>query len=533
MRRANVLKRTISFIIVLSFLLITLFGFFSVAYAKTTTFTYFVTMDSKVAASYTSYAQIAAYQMLMKKFNVKLDFRHPPSASTAAQDQFNLMVASRQLTDIIEWNWLENYPGGPTKAMQDKVIIRLNEYIDKYAPNFKRYLEKNPEVKRMITTDDGDIYCFPVLREDKVNLFYYGPQVRRDWLEKLGLSAPETVDDWYKMLKAFKTKDPNGNGKADERPFSMIRSGTTPLGVFDYSSFLVGAWGIKTDFYQEKGKVKYGPLQPQFKEFVATLQKWWKEGLIDQDILTMNTTAIKANVQNNIIGSYVGIMGGDMGFFLNLLYGKGTSFDLMGVKNPVLKKGDPIELGQAEFLYARRGAAITTACKDIPLAVKMLDWRYSKEGYLAFNFGVEGKSYIMKNGKPYYTDEILKHPKLDAATSLARYACASISGPFVQTKEWVLQVNTMWPQQKEALANWSLAKNDKILPPFISYTEAESKRIASIMNNVNTYYSEIFLKMMTGKFTNIDSFVKTLKKMQIDEAIKINQAAYERYLKRK
>jgi len=151
-------------------------------YAKSIpTLTYFVTLDAKVAASYTSYSQIAAYQILMKKLGVKLEFRHPPSGGGADQDQFNLMIASRQLPDIIEWNWLDSYPGGPVKAIMDKVIIRLNDDLPKYAPNLSKYLSQHPNVKKLIVTDDGDIYGFPVLREDpKINCFYYGPQVRAD-----------------------------------------------------------------------------------------------------------------------------------------------------------------------------------------------------------------------------------------------------------------------------------------------------------------------------------------------------------------
>ncbi|AZT91287.1 extracellular solute-binding protein [Caldicellulosiruptor changbaiensis] len=532
MRRVKLGNRISLLAIAIVFVFSSIFPSFvsspSVAYAKsTTTLTYFVRLDPKVATSYNSYSQIAAYQLLQKKLGVKLVFKHPPVGGET--DQFNLMVASRQLTDIIEWNWIDNYPGGPVKAMLDKIIIRLNDYIPKYAPNLNKYLQQHPDIKKLIVTDDGDIYGFPALRgtNPKIACVYYGPQIRADWLKKLGLKEPETVDDWYKVLKAFVTKDPNGNGKKDERGFSILRNASNPRYAFDYSSFLVGAWGIKTDFFQVNGRVKFGPLEPQFKEFVATLQKWWKEGLIDPDILTMNQKVIKANVQNDIIGSWIGLLSGDMGFFLNL------KKDVIATKFPVLKKGDYPLLGQAESLFSRTSAAITTACKDIPTAMKVLDWGYSKEGFAAFNYGVEGKSYVVKNGKVYYTDEILKNPKgLSAAEALAKYARASISGPFAQADEYYYQIQMMYPQQKEAVEKWGQVKNDRVLPP-LSFTDDESKRLANIMNTVNTYYDEMFLKLMTGKSTNVDAFVKTLKRMNIDQAIKIYQAAYERYKKRK
>lgn len=526
-------KKVLSLILAIAFTLSIVIPVFvsssSTAYAKSTpTLTYFVRLDPKVATSYNSYSSIAAYQLLQKKLGVKIVFKHPPVGGET--DQFNLMVASRQLTDIIEWNWVDNYPGGPVKAMLDKVIIRLNDYLPKYAPNLNKYLQQHPDIKKLIVTDDGDVYGFPALRgtNPKIACVYYGPQIRNDWLKKLGLKEPETVDDWYKVLKAFVTKDPNGNGKKDERGFSILRNASNPRYAFDYSSFLVGAWGIKTDFFQVNGKVKYGPLEPQYKQFIATLQKWWKEGLIDPDILTMNQKVIKANVQNDVIGAWLGLLSGDMGFFLNL------KKDIIATKFPVLKKGEEPLLGQAEFLFSRTSAAITTACKNVPLAMKVLDWGYSKEGYEAFNYGVLGKSYIKKDGKVYYTDEILKNPQgLSAAEALAKYARASISGPFAQADEYYLQIQMMYPQQKEAvMEKWSYVKNDRLLPP-LSFTDDESKRLANIMNTVNTYYDEMFLRLMTGKATNVDAFVKTLKQMKIDEAIKIYQQAYDRWKKRK
>lgn len=528
-------KKLISAITIVIFLMVTLAGFISLkneevsAATSKVTLTYWVSMGAEQALHYTNYSQLPCYQIMEKKTGVKFIFKHPPLNSSAANDQFNLMIASRQLPDIIEWSW-NTYPGGPQKAILDRVAIKLNNYIPKYAPNLKKLLDKSPDIKKMITTVNGDLYCFPVLKETPIDA-YYGPQVRKDWLEKLKITPPETVDEWYKMLKAFKTKDPNGNGKADERPFSILRGASNPRAAFDYCSFLVGAWGIKTDFFQVKGKVKYGAIEPQFREFMSTLSKWWKEGLIDPDVLTMDRKVIEASVLSDKVGSYIGLIGGQMGTYLTVK--KGTSFDLIGVVYPSLKKGEIPKIGQNEYPFTGGGAVISTNCKNIQAACKALDWAYSKEGYLAMNFGVQGKSYVIKNGKPVYTDEILKNPRgLGSKEALGKYG--RILGPFVQSREYSLQISFMLPQQKEASKNWSKVTNEIALPPLsLFFTPDESSRLANIMNTVNTFYDEMFLKMMTGKYNNYDAFVKTLKRMKIDEAIKIYQNAYNRYMQRK
>ena len=87
----------------------------------------------------------------------------------------------------------------------------------------------------MIVNDEGDIYCFPFLRGDNSLMVFQGPIVRKDWLDKLGIPMPETIDDWYAMLQAFRDKDPNGNGKKDDVPFTTMLYGS-PLDSFTAAS---------------------------------------------------------------------------------------------------------------------------------------------------------------------------------------------------------------------------------------------------------------------------------------------------------
>jgi len=373
--------------ILIAFLITTIITFSELASAQANkqVLTIFTWMDSKAAPVLKNYREMAVYQTIMKKFKVDLQFIHPPMGSES--DQFNIMIASRQLPDIIDWHWFA-YPGGPQKAIMDNVIIKLNPYI-KDMPNLSKFLDTHPDVKKMATTDDGTLYMFPFIREDKINCTFYGPIIRKDWLDKLNLNVPETIDEWYKIMLAFKKNASKLNAELEVYPFSADFWSANPRGVFDYCSFLVGAWGIKTDFYIDKNRVKFGPLQPEFKQFMAILQKWWKEGLLDPDLLTMNRQAIQAKIMNDQIGAFLGLLGGSMGKFLQAK--KDTQFNLVGAPYPTLNKGQVAELGQRDFPVNGDGMAITPKSKNIKLAIKILDWGYSKEGYLAYNFGVEGR----------------------------------------------------------------------------------------------------------------------------------------------
>ncbi|MNF94974.1 hypothetical protein D3C84_777060 [compost metagenome] len=70
----------------------------------------------------------------------------------------------------------------------------------------KKLLDANPEIRKQISTDSGEIYSFPFIRNDPYLLTYYGLALRKDWLDKLKLEVPTTIEEWHTVLKAFKEK---------------------------------------------------------------------------------------------------------------------------------------------------------------------------------------------------------------------------------------------------------------------------------------------------------------------------------------
>jgi putative aldouronate transport system substrate-binding protein len=467
--------------------------------------------------------EMEAYKELEKKTGIHVNFIHP--AVGQEENQFNLMLSSGNYPDVIEWGWTA-YPGGGQNALSNGVIVKLNDYIDKYAPNLKKYLAENPEARKQVTTDNGDIYTFPFFRNDPFLQTYFGLGIRKDWLEKLQLPMPETIDEWHTVLKAFKEKDPNGNGKADEIPMLLLKS------KLAFGNLYLNAWGIRYDFYLENGKVQYGPLKPQYKEFLATMRNWYKEGLIDPDYAATNDKQKDAKVTGDLVGATDMAVGGGIGKYMAAMKDKNPKFDLAGAPYPTLKKGDKPVQGQLEPIFNGYGAAISKNNKHIIETVKWLDYKYGDEGHMLFNFGVLGKSYTLENGYPKYTDEVMKNKDgLSFSAALCRYA-VPFGAPIVQDKRYQEQ-NASMPQQKEALKIWAQPDNKGKLPP-LSFTSEEASRMALIMNDVKTYTDEMFDKFIMGvePIENFDKFVDRLNKMNIQEAIKIEQAGYDRFLKR-
>jgi putative aldouronate transport system substrate-binding protein len=480
-------------------------------------------------ASLKTFAEITTYKELEKITGTKAEFIHPAGLGGPDIEQnFNLMIASGNLPDVIEHSWKMALKG-PDSSIEDGIILKLNDMINLHAPNFSKYLKENPTIDKQIRTDKGSIYGFPFIRGDASLMTFHGPAFREDWLKKLNLPVPTTIDEWETVLRAFRDKDPNGNGKKDEIPFylnyHLVRD---PLYVN-----LVGAWGISGSFYHVNNKVKFGPIEPQFKEMLIKLNQWYKEGLIDKDFATMDQKLIDAKVTNHLLGSLFMNAGGGIGKFLGLMVND-PSFSLVGAPNPTLKKGEIPAIGSADFPFSGLTvAAITTKAKNPEQIVKWLDYAYSEQGHMLFNFGKEGLSYTMVNGYPKYTDLIMKNPSgLTLNQAMGAHFRSSFSGPFVQDKRYFEQF-LAYPQQRSAVTQWTKAKNDIRIPP-TTMTASENELFSKIMNDVNTYTNEMMIKFIMGAepIDNFDKYVKTIKAFGIDTAIGFQERALERFNKR-
>lgn len=113
------------------------------------TITYWVNLEFSDVL--TSYDDIKPLELAQERLGINIEWQHPPVGQES--EQFNLMVVSGELPDIIEYSWNSAYPGGAEAAIEDGVILELNEIIDTMMPNYKAYLEKYPEVEKMVLTD--------------------------------------------------------------------------------------------------------------------------------------------------------------------------------------------------------------------------------------------------------------------------------------------------------------------------------------------------------------------------------------------
>lgn len=487
------------------------------------TLTYWGELNPTVAANFSGLGETPMGQKWQEKTGIQLDFQHP--AVGQVSEQFNLLMSKETLPDLIEYSWI-SYPGGPEKAMEDDVIIPLNDVIDKYCPNLKAYLKANPEIDRMVKTDDGTYYCFPFIRGDEVLLYNTGLMIRQDWLDELGLERPETVDEWHTVLTAFKEK------KGAAAPFTYQYSS---VGLTDSNPFALAFEAPRGFYVHDDGTVHYGGMEEGHKKYLEEMNKWMQEGLLDIDLATLTGDQVSAKITNGSSGASFGWAGSNMGNWIGSGQATDPAYMLTPALYPVTEKGKKPEFGRRENNYPGVGSVvISSSCKDVEAAARMLDWGYSEEGHMFFNFGEDGVSYTMKDGAAAYTDEILANPDgLSISGALTKYTRANYSGPFVQDAGYVRQYYSL-DSQREALDVWSDNNAGKHVVPPITPTTDESKELTQIMNEINTYRDEMCLKFILGtkSFDEWDNYVATIEGMKIGRALEIENAALERYKSR-
>ena len=164
----------------------------------------------------------------------------------------------------------------------------------------------------------------------------------------------------------------------------------------------------------------------------------------------------------------------------------------------------------------------------------MFDYLYTEEGAYLKNFGVEGLTYNMEDGKPIYTDLILNNPDgLSIGHAMGKYIQANYGAPgLCEMPDYQEQYYQLDAQKEARVAFNKYAENagEHVLPP-ITATSDESKDLATIMTEIGTYKDEMFVAFVTGaeSLDNFDKYVEQIKKFGIDRAIEIKEAGVERY----
>lgn len=483
---------------------------------------FFAMPEPVITSKMKGYSEMTVHQTAEELTGVHINWRE--ESYTDPKQKMNLMFSTGDTEDIV-WDAWKHASGGPKKLLDEGLIVSLNPYIEKYAPNLKKLLQETPGLLEQISTDDGRIFMFPTIRLDPITRANSGFAIRKDWLDRAGLPVPETIDEWYTMLKTFQDMDMNGNGLKDECFVSMGFEKTSQ----SMDNFAV-AYGLVagTDLYVKDGQVKYGTYEPEFKDFVAEMAKWYSEGLLDPEFSTQDSKQFDSKMVNDMGGAYYGSLSGNMGKFITAR-SDDSEYDLVPAPMPKAPDGK-VHTGISGYgQMVPHGASICSTNENIVETVKWLDWHYSEEGTALYNWGIEGQSYEVVDGKNQFTDLITNNPDgLSKDEADARYAGGVLTQmPIVEDPEVFLALKSL-PQQKAASQLWCQADTSWLLSPLYFDSETTTEN-ANIMSEIKTYVAEQFNKYVMGieSMDTFDQFQQQLKNMGIETVLANYQASYD------
>ncbi len=469
---------------------------------------------------------------LEEKTNIHIEWDILPEKS--ASEKLNLVLASgEQLPDVI-------MTMGISLAQQmifgaQGLFRPLNGLIDQYGVETKKMFEQMPYVKDTITAPDGNIYAMPAPNEGFHAMFMQKMWIYKPWLDKLHLAMPTTTEEFYNVLKAFKTQDPNGNGKADEIPFSGSPTGyVTQVQNFLMNSFTYAplSW-----LAADNGKIEVPYNKPEWKEGLKYLHRLYADGLMDPQALTQDGNQLKQLGENPGVPILGAVSTLHMGEFTQFFGESGRWKDYVAV--PPLKGPGGVQVTPYDpYGVLNTGAyVITKDAKNPEAAFRLLDFMYNTETTLRSSYGRPGDEWDWaKEGELGINGEKAIWKPLKSWGNVQNVHW-SLSGPIFNPSSLRLaQVDDpanplekmLYTETKEKYDPYK-AGLDRIVPPLYLSNE-DSAEIADLQLTLHNRVNEMLVRSINGDVDidkEWDSYVKSLDDMNLGHYLELYQKAYD------
>ena len=431
------------------------------------------------------------YKIIKDKLGINLKLVLQPSSFTDQDTKLSVAAAANSLPDLF----------GVNRDMLMKIARQgLVAPVDNLLPlmPIRTRTHYSDAGRNRLVTLQGKMYGLPDPGAmDRVE----GVVIRKDWLDKLGLPVPKTLDDLYKVAQAFTTKDPDGNGKDDTYGFGAFfeSSGLSSAGFGRRFDYILGAFGVPGVWnFESAAKFQFNFRDPAFRDAVEFIKKVNAEKIIDPSWSAPNKDEFRARWKQGKFGimweqfAALATKANYKDFDANFPNG-----EWIAINPPTGPKGyssNGLDIAQAR-IYAVSQKAVKAG--KGPAIAKLLEWMATDEGYYLCGFGVEGVNY-KKDAKGFIT--------MDGISPDNAYTAKAMQ-PLTQLRNMVyinndIELAVRYPTYKSAngklmdpLAFWKFFKNSP-------YTEATGAGFIDPPTNVNDFkrfYEENLLKFALGQ----------------------------------
>jgi putative aldouronate transport system substrate-binding protein len=437
-----------------------------------------------------------------------------------------LVLASGTLPDIF---WAQLLDSNDVN-LNSELFVPMNDLIDKYGANLKAIFARDPFFAKVGRETNGLIYGLPY------KLPQYMPErhvafINQQWLDKLNLRMPGTTDEFYQVLKAFKERDPNGNGRADEIPMSVVGLwGDGSLIDFFYAFGVRPSYGAVEKLMVADGKVQHIAAHPGFKDAIAWFHKLYSEGLLDQEMFTQNSTNRSAKTNPGDPPALVGVS-------VDTWLRNSGIVEQWSMLKPL--KGPNGDYGWRitpnDLQIRKYGAEISSSTKHPEIAFRWLDNLYDQDISLQVFYGAFGPP-LVKNADGTYIRK-------------------STPEGFVGNWTYAYGYNTGAPQYTSAAVDAKITEESSAVPPrnpilltnykreiympydtptystHIPFTDEESRELSVLVtdiDNVVTQQAAVWVSS-GGVEREYDAFIRRLNSMGLPRMVQIYQTAYDRF----
>lgn len=452
--------------------------------------------------------------------NINTDWEHVDNEALEEKRNIKLSHDSDDLPDVF---YTSGFSASDVyKYGKQGMFLELNDLIEKYAPNLKKLMDEDPDIKSGITHPDGSIYSLPTLQDpDFLSMSVSArPYINKKLLDDVGMDMPETTDEYYEFLKAVKEKNP------DIIPYS------NGIGLDDLVGYLGGSYGVANrgvrnaniDKEPDSDDVRFYPITDEYKEMMEYLHKLKNEDLLDKRIFDMDFEKFLAD-------------GAEAKFASMLWYDPieefgqeaGEEYEPMAaLEGP---HGDQKYTKLAPTVFDPNAVIITKQNENPAATVRWYDHFFSDEGAEFMYMGIEGDTYeVNDDGEAKYTEKITDNEDgLNKDQAIAKYI-GWVGRPAGILKEEYYDGTASTEESIEAAEKLEPYMGDKIWPGF-TYTEDENKYLNAEGADLEKYVEESRDKFINGDepLEDWDKYVEQVEKMGLDKYMDIQQEAYERY----
>ena len=432
-------------------------------------------------SQYREWAENKFFARMEEKTGVHFDVTQYKDEASWTQAKAAMKAGAEDLPDVL---FKARLTGDECIRLRESgVLIDLKPYLEACCPNLWAIMQEKPEVLSAVTLPDGSVAALPFISDPSMQNYIW---VNQEWLTNLRLDMPANAQEFADMLTAFKTRDPNRNGRADEIPLGF-------LGPFDLK-FLAHAFGLIANDYNvfvQDGQVRFMPLEENFRPFIAWCRDLRDAGLLDKNGFSI-TDDMRTVTDSNAKATYGAIITPMAADVFKVSWAENYA-----IMPPLSYNGQQV---YRDFSgSALRGTfAVTSHCSDPETVLRWVDELYALDGAILAGIGMRDVDYLVDgDGTWRYLDAVQSNFDTFRGTTLIEGGSAEQPGISTGEFERLMSGNAMVTN----ILNQQRDFHQYVRMPFPYYTltKEQSDTVAPLQKELGYYVDMQIARWVLGE----------------------------------